>query len=64
MNKDFMYGIGAVKYKGEPVGYIGKDTFEMGGSKPEATKIEAEQVPGVSVLVIPRATARSPPSSR
>ena len=48
-----MYGIGAVKYKGVAVGYIGKDSFDMGGTKPEATKIEAEQVPGVSVLVIP-----------
>ena len=56
-----MYGIGAVKYKGEPVGYIGKDTFEMGGSKPEATKIEAEQVPGVSVLVIPQSNGKIAP---
>ena len=31
-----MYGIGAVKYKGEKVGYIAKNTFDLGGVKPEA----------------------------
>ncbi len=41
-----MYGIGAVKYKGAPVGYIAKNSFDMGGVKPEAAEIEAEQVPG------------------
>ena len=29
MNKDFMYGIGAVKYKGAPVGYIAKNSFDL-----------------------------------
>lgn len=52
MNKDFMYGLGAVKYKGVEVGYIAKNSFDFGGKKPEAAKIEAEQVPGVPVLVI------------
>ena len=31
MNKDFMYGIGAVKYKNKKVGYIAKNSFDMGG---------------------------------
>jgi len=61
MNKDFMYGIGAVKYKGVPVGYIGKDSFDMRGAKPEAAKIEAEQVPGVPVLVIPQSNGKIAP---
>lgn len=61
MNKDFMYGLGAVEYKGKPVGYIGKDTFEMGGSKPEATKIDAEQVPGAPVLVIAQSNGKIAP---
>lgn len=61
MNKDFMYGIGAVKYKGVAVGYIGKDSFDMGGTKPEAAKIEAEQVPGVPVLVIPQSNGKIAP---
>ena len=47
-----MYGLGAVKYKGVEVGYIAKNSFDFGGKKPEAAKIEAEQVPGVPVLVI------------
>ncbi len=46
MNSNFMYGVGAVKYKGKPIGYIAKGTFDMGGTKPESTDIEAEQVPG------------------
>ncbi len=61
MNKNFMYGIGAVKYKGVAVGYIGKDTFDIGGSKPEAAKIEAEQVPGAPVLVIPQSNGKIAP---
>lgn len=52
MNKDFMYGLGAVLYKGQKVGYIAKNSFDFGGQKPEAAKIEAEQVPGAPVLVI------------
>lgn len=47
-----MYGLGAVKYKGAEVGYIAKNSFDFGGKKPEAAKIEAEQVPGAPVLVI------------
>lgn len=61
MNKDFMYGVGAVKYKGAAVGYVGKDSFDIGGSKPEATEIEAEQVPGAPVLVIPNTNAKIAP---
>ena len=51
-NDRFMYGLGAVRFKGKELGYIGKDSFDMGGGKPEAAKIEAEQVPGAPVLVI------------
>lgn len=52
-NKNFMFGIGAVKYKDFVVGYIEKGSIDLGGSKPESTKINAEQVPGTPVLVIP-----------
>ncbi len=38
-----MYGIGAVKYKGEKVGYIAKNTFDLGGVKPEAADIEEDR---------------------
>ena len=61
MNKDFMYGLGAVKYKGAPVGYIGKDSFDMGGTKPESAEIDAEQVPGAPVLVIPQSNGKIAP---
>lgn len=56
-----MYGIGAVKYKGEKVGYIAKNTFDLGGVKPEAADIEAEQVPGAPVLTIPQSNGKIAP---
>lgn len=62
MNKNFMYGIGAVKYKGFTVGYIEKNSFDLGGVKPEATKVEAEQVPGTPVLVIPQSNGSIAPT--
>ena len=61
MNKNFMYGLGALKYKGNTVGYVAKDSFDLGGTKPESTKIEAEQVPGVPVLVIAQSNGKIAP---
>ena len=61
MNSNFMYGIGAVKYKNKEVGYIAKGSFDMGGTKPESTDIEAEQVPGAPVLVIPQSNGKIAP---
>ena len=61
MNSNFMYGIGAVKYKNKPIGYIAKGSFDLGGTKPEATDIEAEQVPGAPVLVIPQSNGKIAP---
>lgn len=62
MNKNFMYGIGAVKYNDFVVGYIEKGSFDMGGQKPESTKIEAEQVPGTPVLIIPQSNGSIAPT--
>ena len=62
MNKNFMYGIGAVKYKDFVVGYIEKGSFDLGGQKPEAAKIEAEQVPGAPVLIIPQSNGSIAPT--
>lgn len=56
-----MYGIGAVKYRGTAVGYIAKNSFDMGGGKPESSDIEAEQVPGTPVLVIPQSNGKIAP---
>ena len=61
MDKNFMYGVGCVKYKGTPVGYVGKNSFDMGGQKPESTEVEAEQVPGAPVLVIPQSNGKIAP---
>ena len=62
MNKNFMYGLGAVKYKDFVVGYIEKGSFDLGGQKPEAAKIEAEQVPGAPVLIIPQSNGSIAPT--
>lgn len=56
-----MYGIGAVKYKNKKVGYIAKNTFDLGGVKPEAADVDAEQVPGAPVLVIPQSNGKIAP---
>lgn len=61
-NKDFMYGIGRVSFKGTEVGYIEKNSFDLGGKKPESAKIEAEQVPGAPVLVIPQSNGSIAPT--
>ncbi|WP_289299974.1 hypothetical protein [Xylanibacter muris] len=49
-----MYGLGRAKYRGNEVGYIEKGSFDLGGKKPEAAEMEAEQVPGAAVLIIPQ----------
>lgn len=56
-----MYGLGPVKYNGSTVGYIAKGSFDLGGAKPEATDIEAEQVPGAPVFVIPQSNGTIAP---
>ena len=60
-NKNFMYGIGRVKFKDFIVGYIEKNSWNMNGVKPEVAKIEAEQKPGVPVLVIPQSNGSFAP---
>ena len=62
MNKNFMYGIGAVKYNDFVIGYIEKGSFDLNGQKPEAAKIEAEQAPGAPVLIIPQSNGSIAPT--
>ena len=62
MAKKFMYGVGEVKYRDFTIGYIEKDSFDLGGEKGEVTKIEAEQVPGTPVLVIPQSNGTISPT--
>lgn len=52
MNKNFIYGLGALKFGAKTIGYIEKGSWDWGGSKPESTDIEAEQVPDAPVLTL------------
>ena len=51
-NKNFIYGIGAVKFNDTTVGYIEKGSWDWGGEKPESVDVEAEQVPDAPVLTL------------
>lgn len=57
-----MYGIGRASFKGTEVGYIEKNSFDLGGKKPESAKLEAEQLPGVAVCVIPQSNGSIAPT--
>ncbi len=52
-NKNFIYGIGAVKINDQVIGYIEKGSWDWGGQKPEVADVEAEQVPDAPVLSLP-----------
>lgn len=51
-NKNFIYGIAAVKFGEFVVGYIEKNSWDWGGLKPESVDVEAEQVPDAPVLTL------------
>ncbi len=51
-NKKFMYGIGEVRFGEKVIGYIEKGSWDWGGTKPEMTDVEAEQVPAAPVLTL------------
>lgn len=57
-----MYGIGAVRFKGKTVGYIEKNSWNNNGKKAEVTEINAEQVPGNAVLIIPQTNGTFAPT--
>ena len=50
--KKFIYGIGAVYFADALVGYIEKNPWDWGGTKPESVDVEAEQVPDAPVLTL------------
>lgn len=52
MDKNFKYGIASVKFEDKTIGYIEKGSWDWGGTKPESTDVEAEQVPDAPVLTI------------
>ena len=51
-NKNFIYGIAAVKFGEAIIGYIEKGSWDWGGQKPEVTDVDAEQVPDAPVLTL------------
>lgn len=61
-NKNFLYGIGKVKFKGFEIGYIEKNSWNNNGKKPEVVEINAEQKPGVPVLVLPQSNGTIAPT--
>jgi hypothetical protein len=58
----FMYGVGRAKFGDKTLGYIAKGSFQLNGSKGENVKIEAEQVPGAPVLIIPQSNGSIAPT--
>lgn len=62
MKKKFMYGIAELKFGEKTVGYIEKGSFDWGGSKPESTDIEAEQVPDAPVLSLAQKNGQISPT--
>lgn len=61
-NKKFMYGIGKVLLDGKEIGYIEKDSWEWGGEKGESVEVNAEQVPGVPVLILQQSNSTLKPT--
>lgn len=58
----FIYGIAAVKFKEKLIGYIEKGSWDWGGTKPESTDVEAEQVPDAPVLTLLQKNAQVSPT--
>lgn len=50
--KKFIYGIAAVFMGENIIGYIEKNSWDWGGTKPESVDVDAEQVPDAPVLTI------------
>ena len=50
--KKLIYGIAVVKLNSKEIGYIEKGSWDWGGTKPESTDVEAEQVPDAPVLTL------------
>ena len=57
-----MYGIAEVKFGEKTVGYKKKGSFDWGGSKPESTDIEAEQIPDAPVLSLAQKNGQISPT--
>ena len=61
-NKNFIYGIGVVKFGEMQIGWIEKGSWDWGGTKPESVDVEAEQIPDAPVLTIPQKNGQVSPT--
>lgn len=61
-SKKFVYGIAVVKFNSKEIGYIEKGSWDWGGTKPESTDVEAEQVPDAPVLTLANKNATIAPT--
>ena len=61
-SKKFIYGIAVVKFNSKEIGYIEKGSWDWGGTKPESTDVEAEQVPDAPVLTLANKNATIAPT--
>lgn len=61
-NKKFIYGIAEVRFNAKAIGYIEKGSWDWGGTKPESTDVEAEQVPDAPVLTLMNKNATIAPT--
>lgn len=50
----FLYGLAKLEMGTVDLGFVDNDSFDMGGQKATTTEINAAQVKGVPVLVIPQ----------
>lgn len=58
----FIYGIAAVKFADQVIGYIEKDSWDWGGTKPESVDVNAEQVPDAPVLTLTQKNGQVSPT--
>nr|DAN35585.1 MAG TPA: hypothetical protein [Caudoviricetes sp.] len=52
--QDFLYGLAKFTFAGEDIGYIEESSFDLGGQEGESIEVNAAQVKGAPVLVIPK----------
>lgn len=57
-----IYGIAKLKFNGDVVGWVEKNSFDWGGKKPEGTDVNAEQVPDTPVDYIPQTNGTIEPT--
>jgi hypothetical protein len=66
MTQEFLYGLAQLKFAvtgtPEEIGYIEEGSFDLGGQAGETTEVNAAQVKGSPVLVLPKKNGSIKPS--